>query len=559
MGIEQRIKTECLVIGNGLGGYAAALELAKAGKRVLIIDKGEGIENTSSRRLAGGFNSVSDQSIRVHGDSIDVFVEDTIRNGANFNCGSVVRSYGERFYPDVIQFLEGLGIKFDQGLHAEGSNTARVHHISDHTGRDVMAILDGEIKKNKNITIMNKHMAFDLITNNWINGVIKESDVCRAVYTYSIDDDLVKTIEADMVVVGAGSVGGVFPAASTSPTATGDGIAMAIRAYLPIAMMEMLQFHPTGLATPGYGEKPLCTQALRGAGAFLKLRKDDTEDFIRTMGYNTELGSNADRATVSRAIIEMIQKLAIKEGFVWLDCSTIPANKLKKEFSDFYTNCIQAGYDPTKEPVPVKPILHYCNGGVLVGMNGETLYEGGRGISRLYFVGENAYTGLHGADRFPSNSGPEAILTGRLAAHHYLNNKHAPKGKKKVPIWRTGNATEQKDRLLMQQYYVTQIQTTMGLLCGILRNEEKLIDGKAVLATLRKQIHAFYRRYLVDQYSLTARNMLDVANVIFDSALMRNSSVGCHYRTDYPHANPNHRAWTIVQKERVPYFMPIPK
>ena len=548
------IKTDCLVIGTGLGGCVVALELAAAGQEVILINKSTGTDDSSSNLLAGGLNSVSPESIKFSRDSLETFVEDTLQNGCFFNKHSIVRYCGDNFYPDAIQWLEKLGVSFDNGLHREGSDTARVHHISDHTGSNIMKVLDAAVRDNSKIHLWENHFAFDFITNNWLKGIIKEFDICRGCYVYDIPNKTVKTIEAKSTFVATGSLGMVFPATSCPPTATGDGFAMAYRSFLPLAMMEMLQFHPTGLATPGNGHKDLCTQALRGAGAFLKLQKDGTTDFVRELGYNTILGSNADRATVSRAVEEQMQRLKISS--VWLDCSPIPAETLKTDFSNFFQACLKMGLDPTIEPVPVRPILHYSNGGVLVGNHGETLYPGERGIARLYFIGENAYTGLHGADRFPSNSGPEAVLFGRLAAKHYLNTKH-PSENITVRPWQTNGATEPKDKSLMNNYIET-IQNTMGSLCGIHRTEEKLQNAKAVLDTLRKQIHAFYRQNLVDESSLTARNMLDVANAILESAIMRKSSAGCHYISEHPKAEDAHHAWSIVQKERYSYFMPIP-
>jgi len=554
---NQRLKTDALVVGVGLAGLSAAAELSEAGKHVVLVEKSDSYENSSSNYLAGGFNTISSESkLGTPPDSVDAFVADTMRNGSNLNRESFVRLCGDRFQPDVISWLEEkISIQFDKGLHAEGSDIARVKHISDHTGRSIMEKLYQKVTSHPNVTVLQDHFAFDLITKNWINNIILDKDICQGAYVYDINKKQVRTVEAEAVFIGTGGVGMVFPATSNPETAAGDGIAMAYRSFLPIVMMEQLQFHPTGLATPGNGRKPLCTQALRGAGAFLKLHQDDNNDFVKDLGYETELGSNGPRSIVSRAMELEMGKLG--RDFVWLDCSPIPSNRLVKEYSDFYAACQAIEMDPTKEPVPVRPILHYSNGGVLVGQSGETVYSEGRGTERLYFIGECAYTGLHGADRFPSNSGPEAVLTGRRAAWHFLENTH-PESTASVPLWNSGDATETKKKTLMD-FYITTIQNTMGQLCGIIRDEDSLEDANAVMATLRSQIHGFYRKHLVDDHSLTARNMLDVANVVFESARKRKSSIGCQYREDFPEHNPNHNLWTYVRKGSAKEFLPIPK
>ncbi|MFH2028255.1 MAG: FAD-dependent oxidoreductase, partial [Nanoarchaeota archaeon] len=539
MRLEDIIKTDAVVIGGGSAGCSAALELADAGKRVELFTKGSSFEDSNSHLIAGGLAAVPLVNMKpLEGDSFEQHVQDTLNAGKGLNDIGVVEYCVRHFFDDVIMWLVKKGVGFDGStnqvgydLHKEGGHSAnRVFHSSDATGVKIMGTLGRLVEAHPNITVYKNHMAIDLITKNWIADVWKERDECLGCYVYDIRNNHVKTVAAKSVFIATGGLGKVFSYTSNPDIATGDGVAMCYRAGLPLANMEFIQFHPTVFYDPAElkesGRRVLFTEALRGAGAILKLTKDGKEDFVRK--YDPEFGSNSSRDVVTRA--EDVEMRENGLDHVWLDCTGIEAEKLRNEFNAFYSFCISKGIDPTKEAVPVVYAVHYSNGGVLVGRNGETMYDG-KGLQNCYVIGESAYTGLHGATRLASNSGPEAVLYGRLAAKHFLEQR-LDGSDHDIPLWNESRAKEPRDKATIDYCWDT-IRKTMTKLCGISRNETRMRYAKTVLTALNQQVSDFYWSYFVTKDALEVRNILAVANAILDSALLRKETRACHAREDF--------------------------
>ena len=537
------IKADCGIIGGGLAGASAALELAEKGKKVALFVKGKLIEDCSSYLLAGGLTAVS--FLGPSNDSFDLHVKETMAAGKNLNDIEIVKYCAEHFYSDVIDWLIKKGINFDMengkfDLHKEGGHSKnRIFHIKDTTGKTIMEILGKLIHENPNITVYENHMAIDIITKHRFQ---KKSgkDICFGFYVYDITNDYVKTVECDGTFVATGGLGKTFLYTSNPDVATGDGFAMCSRAGLKLANMEFIQFHPTVfydlLATDETERRFLLTEALRGAGAILKLSKDAKEDFV--LKYD-KMGSKATRDIVSRAEDLEMRKNGLSH--VWLDCTKIDKEKLKNDFKNSYEFCLKHGIDITKESVPVVYAEHYSNGGVLVGKNSETE------IDRCYVLGENSYTGLHGATRLASNSGPECILFARLAAKHFLSlNKNLETFK--IPLWKEGRAKEVRDKITVQ-YYWEVVRRTMNSLCGMSRNEERLDAALDLINSLEKSIKEYYWNYKVTKDFLEVRNIVEVAHIILESALSRKESRACHFREDFPEENNKYLSLTIVQKD----------
>src|SRR3989344_417420 len=465
---EILIQTDCAVIGAGLSGCAAALELAKAGKKVNLFVKGKLIGEGNSYLLAGGLTAVPYYNIKNNTDSFELHIKDTLEAGKHLNDESIVRYCAEKFYPEVIEWLAEKGVNFDQSkgnydLHREGGHSKnRIFHVKDTTGKSIMEVLANLVNENKNITVHEDHIVVDLITKKKLN--ISGDDSCLGLYVYDINNDTVKTVKSNGTFVCTGGIGKVFLYTSNSDVATADGFAMCYRRGLPLANMEFIQFHPTVFyditAAQENERRFLLTEALRGAGAFLKTSKDSTEDFV--LRYDSA-GSKATRDVVSRAEDAEMRSLGLSH--LWLDCTKIPEKKLKNDFKNSYDFCLSKGYDLTKDPVPVVYAEHYSNGGVLVGKNSETDIRG------LYVAGETSYTGLHGATRLASNSGPECILFARLAAYHFLKIDNSENHE--IPLWDPGRAAKSKDKITVS-YYWEMIRRTMNSLCGMVRNENSL-------------------------------------------------------------------------------------
>jgi L-aspartate oxidase len=539
------IETDCAIIGGGFAGLSAALEAAEAGMKVDLFIKGAMISDTASNLTAGGLAAVPlVHGVPVRGDSLKKHIQDTLEAGQYLNDRKVVRYCAEHFYTDVIEWLVGLGVQFDMvrdgsyDLHREGGHSAkRIFHVGDSTGAHVMAVLAEKARNHPNIRIHERHAAVDLITKNKFLHK-KGRDECLGVYVYDLQKDRVKTVSSRAVFLAAGGLGKVFLYTSNPDSASGDGFAMAYRAGLPLVNMEFIQFHPTVFfderADPSE-RRFLLTEALRGEGAFLKLRRNDREDFV--LKYHP-LGSAATRDVVTRAEDMEMRKQGLKH--LWLDCTRLPGKRLRSDFKGAYEFCMKKGFDISRDPIPVVYAVHYSNGGVQTDLNGAT------GLENLYVLGETACTGLHGATRLASNSSTECVLFARNAARHFAAGK--VRGKREtVPNWDNGRAKENKDPATIS-YYWEITRKTMTLLCGVARTEGRLRAAKDVLWALQKNVRDDYWNYRVSRDFLEARNLATVANVILDSALARRESRACHYREDFPKTDRRFNRPTVVRK-----------
>jgi L-aspartate oxidase len=556
--LTERVEKKAIVVGAGSAGATFALELADAGIRVDLYTK-EGTpfrdpEASSSVLLAGGYAAVPlENGVPAAGDSIEKHVQDTLTAGGGLNSLSVVRHFVQSF-PEVIAWLEERGIRFDHDLHSEGSHSAsRVFHVSDQTGQTVMGRLGELVMTHPNISVFPGHIAIDLITQMDEDN---SRGTCVGLYVLDIHTHEVKTVVGNAIALATGGLGKTFLYTTNPDTASGDGFGMCYRAGLPLVNMEFVQFHPTVSYKPKaeheLERRVLFTEALRGAGAILKLSPVDTEDFVLT--YDPR-GSKASRDVVSRAEDAEMKRLGLNH--VWLDCTRIDPEHLRTGFQAFYSYCMANGLDPTKESVPVVYAAHYSNGGVLVGLSGETVYPDGSGIEDLYVIGETAFTGLHGATRLASNSGPEAIAMSLNAAAHFLKYNRGLARRTEVPMWTPGKATTSQERHKVE-YFWTGIRQTMTEQCGIARDGARLRVALRQLEEYGAELNRYYWDYFVERDTLEDRNILDVSMLILQSALFRKETRACHFRTDHPETLDMYKGWTLVKKGYPPSLLPIP-
>lgn len=546
------LQTACAVIGGGLAGCTAALELADAGQRVDLFVKGRIERDGNSLLVAGGLAAVPMAGGRpLKGDSFRLHEKETLAAGGGLNDSKVVRFCVEHFFQDVIEWLEAKGVRFDPlprsnhgllyDLHREGGHsTNRIFHVGDWTGSSIMKSLAARVLRHPRIGVHEEHVAIDLITRHKLRGR-RGADLCHGIYVYDCTTDRVVTVSARAVFVATGGLGKVFLYTTNADVATGDGFAICYRAGLPLANMEFIQFHPSvfyDVAAIQEDERRfLLTEALRGAGAILKLHQDDTRDFMLA---HHPLGSNATRDVVTRAQDIEMRRHGLKH--LWLDCTSIPRAKLLHDFKSSYDYCKSKGVDMAREPVPIIYAAHYSNGGVVTGPRGETALRG------CYVLGETAYTGLHGATRLASNAAPECVLYGRLAARHFLEKLAEGGPPAKIPLWRVGRAKPARDMTTVS-YYWDMIRRTMSGMCGIARNEERLQAAKEVLSSIKKNIREFYWHYRVTRNFLEVRNIAEVAMIITESALARHESRACHWREDFAHRDDRHyRKLTVVRR-----------
>ncbi len=519
-----------IILGSGIAGLSLALELSDHGIVAVITKKSRAESNTNYAQ--GGIASVTSQE-----DSFELHVRDTLVAGAGLCKEDVVRKIVSAG-PERIAWLVSLGLKFSEreengirgyDLGKEGGHSKRrILHAKDVTGREIESALVEAVSSQKNITIFENHFAIDLILSSKIGAPGPR----RVLGVYILDraSGEVHTFLSAVVVLATGGCGKVYLYTTNPDIATGDGVAMAHRAGVPIANMEFIQFHPTCLYHKD-AKSFLISEAVRGEGAHLVNSAGE-----RFMKNYDERGELAPRDIVARAIDAEIKRRGDK--CVFLDLRHKGDDFIRERFPNIYRTCLKYGIDATDEPIPVVPAAHYQCGGVVCGVDGSTSLKG------LYALGEVACTGLHGANRLASNSLLEAVVMAHEAAKTIIHNK-SEKISCPVPEWQPGNAVE-PDELVVVSHNWEEIRRLMWDYVGIVRTTKRLQRAQSRLTNLAREIEEFYWGYKVTADLLELRNLVVVAQLIVRCALIRKESRGLHYTMDFPEPDP---AWlhdTIV-------------
>ncbi len=517
---------DCVVLGSGIAGLFFALKIATRLRVALVTKKQRADSNTNWAQ--GGIAAVlgSDDSFESH-------VRDTLVSGGGLCREDAVRSIvGEG--PDAIRELIAFGMKFDERdvpdepgrrephLTREGGHSRRrVLHYKDMTGREVERALLAAAEREPNLRMFENHIAIDLITHRKL-GAGAENDRCVGIYALDRSTGQVKVFQSPLTVLATGGCGKVYLYTTNPDIATGDGVAMAWRAGVPVANMEFIQFHPTCLFHPR-AKSFLVSEAVRGEGGILK-----TQDGREFMDRYDERASLAPRDVVARAIDSEMKRSGASH--VVLDITHKPAPFIISHFPNIYRTCLDLGIDMTKEPVPVVPAAHYQCGGVVTTLSGET------GLPGLYAIGEVACTGLHGANRLASNSLLEAVVCARRAARLVLDSPPAA-SRVDIPPWQAGDAHD-PDELVVVSHNWDEIRRLMWDYVGIVRTDKRLRRAAKRLSNLQEEIHEYYWNFTVTSDLLELRNIATVAELIVQSALLRPESRGLHYNLDRPVADP---------------------
>ncbi|SDP24353.1 L-aspartate oxidase [Nakamurella panacisegetis] len=492
--------TQVVVVGSGVAGLTCAIEAGRAGLSVLVLTKGAADE-ANTHWAQGGVAVVRDE--RDPGDTVGAHIEDTLVAGVGLSDPAAVTMILTEG-PAAIARLVARGAHFDTGPMGlmrtrEGGHSANrvIHAGGDATGAEIERCL----------------LAADglpgMLTGHQVLDVVRDVSGRAAGVTVLGDDGTIGLIRADAVVLATGGAGHLYAATTNPDVATGDGLAMALRAGAALADLEFMQFHPTVLFTGAgvTGHRPLVTEAVRGEGAVLI---DVTG--ARVMAGVHPLGDLAPRDVVSLAIT---RRLATAPGgvrdHVFLDATGIAPDVFARRFPTVSASCAAAGIDPATDPIPVAPAAHYHCGGVVTDPYGRTTVPG------LYAVGEVARTGLHGANRLASNSLLEGLVMGERAAAALpadLQNA-SPTGALTVPA-RPG--LDPAGRGVAQ--------AAMSAEAGIGRDRSGL---ERALGAISAQPSDDPTRAGVE-----AANLALVSTALVRAALVRTESRGCHVRTDHP-------------------------
>ncbi len=507
---------DVLIIGSGLAGLTMALQVADS-KRVCLVSKRE-VSDSASSWAQGGIAAVLNSE-----DSIEEHIQDTLIAGAGLCDTAITRLVTEKAR-ESVEWLVDQGVEFtreadNSSLHLTregGHSQRRIVHVADATGHAVQKTLAQKVREHANITILENHIAVDLITSIKIDKKINENK-CLGAYVLDNHSGKVITIAAQQTVLATGGAGKVYLYTTNPDVSTGDGIAMAWRAGCRVANMEFIQFHPTCLFHP-HAKSFLISEAVRGEGGLLRL--PDGTRFMPEHDARLEL---APRDVVARAIDFEMKKRGL--DCVYLDITHKPLAFIKEHFPNIYARCLELGIDISKQPIPVVPAAHYSCGGVMVDAQGKT------DIDNLYAIGETACTGLHGANRLASNSLLECLVFGRAAAADILQaNNHALPS---LPSWDESRVTDADEEVLITHTW-DELRRFMWNYVGIVRTDKRLSRALHRIHMLRDEVQEFYQHFKISNDLIELRNLLQVAELIVESAISRKESRGLHYSKDHP-------------------------
>jgi L-aspartate oxidase len=495
------LKTDFLVVGSGIAGLNFAMKAAKYG-RVIVVTKKE-IMESNTNLAQGGIAAVTRKD-----DSIQLHIDDTLKVGCGLSNKQVVEILAENG-PEAIRNLISFGVNFDKEnnklhLTTEGGHSiARVLHSGDTTGREIEQAMTESIRENRNIKVFENCFAIELILKN---------TECVGAKILDIKNREVRDIFARATVLATGGVGYIYQNTTNPEIATGDGIAMALRAGAKIEDMEFVQFHPTTLNKVG-APHFLISEALRGEGAILV--NENGERFL--VDYDSR-GELAPRDIIARTIFN-----ELKKGSVYLDIQHKGKSFILDRFPMIHQECLKYDVDITEDLIPVSPAAHYICGGVKTNEYGET------SVANLLAFGECTCTGVHGANRLASNSLLESVVFSSLGAQKakkYLKNELEALPQQKETVFSNIETQE-------LNYLKAELRKAMWDYVGIIRTEENMSLMIRKLGQLNRRLNALDGNGVNTRF-LELKNMVTVANLITKAAHTRKESRGTHYREDYP-------------------------
>jgi L-aspartate oxidase len=501
------LETDFIVIGSGIAGLRAAIELAQAGARVTVLTKDRTDESNTEYAQGGIAVALSDE------DEVALHEEDTLNAGAGLCDTRAVRVMVEDG-PRYIQELINWGTEFDREAgrlvftqEAAHSRRRILHAHGDSTGREIVRALIARARAEREIAFV-AHAATDalLVAGGRVRGVRYLDPLVRAP----------RELKARAVILASGGAGQVFLHTTNPQVATGDGMAMAYAAGAELADMEFVQFHPTALSVEG-APRFLLSEAMRGEGGVLRNREGE-----RFMARYHERAELAPRDIVSRAIVAEMQRTAART--VYLDMTHLEPRFVRQRFPKIYETCLRYELDITTDPLPVSPASHYCMGGVRTDLSGRASLPG------LYAAGEVACTGVHGANRLASNSLLEGLVfgarAGSAAAEDYAHDS--------ASTAEVATETEREAGALLA------VRASGDIALAVRKRVRRLMWERVGILRSRESI----KRALLEFEQIAraplaraSRNFLNVATIIARSALWREESRGAHYRTDYPDRN----------------------
>jgi succinate dehydrogenase / fumarate reductase flavoprotein subunit len=549
---------DVIIVGGGLAGCRAALEITRTDPNlnVAVVAKTHPIRSHSVAAQGGIAATLKNVDST---DSWEAHAFDTVK-GSDYLADQDAVEILTREAPDVVIDLEHMGVLFSRltdGRIAQrafgGHSHNRTCYAADKTGHAILHELVNNLKR----------YGVHLYQEWYVMRLILEEGQAKGIVMYHILNAQVKVVRAKAVMFATGGYGRVYNTTSNDYASTGDGLAMTALAGLPLEDMEFVQFHPTGLYPVGV----LISEAVRGEGAYL-VNSQGERFMARYAPSRMEL---APRDITSRAIAYEIRagRGIYPDGssggpFVHLDLRHMGKEKIMSRVPFCWEEAHRlVSIDAVTEPIPVRPTIHYCMGGIAVNTDGQ-VRSGSDGLVDAFFAaGETACVSVHGANRLGSNSLLECVVYGRrtgAAIARFVQNRKLPIVDEQRYIT---EAQQQIQALLAQsgQYRIHQVrqafQDCMTEYCGVFRTQQLMQEGWQKLQALQNQFSQIYLDDKGDCWNteiveaLELQSLIVVGRVILASAMNRQESRGAHFREDFPQ-----RDDTNFLKHTMAYYSP---
>ena len=504
------LETDYIVIGSGVAGLRASIELAASGARVTVLTKDKASESNTEYAQGGVAVVLSDD------DNAELHEEDTLVAGAGLCDPEAVETLvteGTRYIKQLIEWgtefdREGGKLVFTQ--EAAHSRRRILHAHGDSTGKEIVRALIARARAEKTIVLMPFATTESLIVRDGRCAGVRFLDpILRAP----------RELFGKAVILCTGGAGQLYQHTTNPPVATGDGMAMAYFAGAEMADMEFVQFHPTALSLEN-APRFLLSEAMRGEGGILRNKYGE-----RFMGNYDERLELAPRDIVSRSIVAEMRRTGTRHAF--LDMTALPEDFLKERFPKIYETCKFYGLNIATDLLPVSPASHYCMGGIRTDLHGRSTLPG------LYAAGEVTCTGVHGANRLASNSLLEGLVFGARAGESALSDSsefQVPSSKSE----NSGPGTWDLRLGAISTAVKKRVKRVMWERVGILRDKDSL--NRAL-----KEFEQIAQANL----SVSSRNFATLARLVAAGALWREESRGGHFRTDFPSPDEKFRVHSI--------------